>query len=170
MGSWYSRRVDRVSSVGAEDAARGDANRDFMDRGGVGDEQMELGAGRKRRRLDGDLFLEALTAKGAAVDFHLDQLAGRDFVLVQPDSLQGGESRLFPGADIQLDAVDTDRLELVVAQVVDHGGEQSAEAGHGRVQVSGEKILQLDTGPIVQVDVALERVRQVAAGAFFVRP
>src|SRR4030043_648131 len=36
MGSWYSRRVDRVSSVGAEDAARGDANRDFIDGGRFG--------------------------------------------------------------------------------------------------------------------------------------
>src|SRR4030042_4414483 len=33
MGSWYSRRVDRVSSVGAEDAARGCATRDFIDGG-----------------------------------------------------------------------------------------------------------------------------------------
>src|SRR4030043_1909789 len=36
MGSWYSRRVDRVSSVGAEDRARGDANRDFIDGGRFG--------------------------------------------------------------------------------------------------------------------------------------
>src|SRR4030042_2546594 len=36
MGSVYSRRVDRVSSVGAEDAAPGDANRDFIDGGRFG--------------------------------------------------------------------------------------------------------------------------------------